>query len=248
MAITNLLPSNIPNELSFCNLALFICHLFTDAKFRSIHILYESNAFDYQLLTEIASVCPHSIPLYVTDISQPFELPWPPTERTDSNLQLIFFSSERATENMNIFRDSFIFYRIFVFALSDNTNGIDVQYKIVEKFNPGYSSNTLMLHHNMKNDSIFINWMPINDNDIEYPRPVNKVSALALAESKKIDVVKYGNLYDETFGKYDGKRSITINLHIVEAQEDDDGDQLSNANEKYVIFLRSAFVILITKD
>lgn len=238
MALTNLLPSNNP---SFYNLALFICHLFIDANFRNAHIIYESNAFDHQILKELDTNCPVTIPLYTTDISHPYELPWNPSKKTDNTLQIIFLESNQSLINMTILRESFVFYRVFVFPLSEND--WKTPYETIKELNLGYNSSTIVLYHNLRNDSIFIDWMPINDDDnddVENQQLVNILPALISSKNDKIKRMKRkkSNMYDETFGKYDGKRSISINLLVFEVDDDEDEEE-SDTKAKYV-FIRSA--------
>lgn len=70
MPATNVLFPGIPNTTPFHSLALFICHLFIDGKFRSGHVLYEPNALDDRIFTEIKSICPEPMPWQTIDITQ----------------------------------------------------------------------------------------------------------------------------------------------------------------------------------
>lgn len=238
MAIANLLPLNIGNNRSVHNLALFICHLFIDAEFRNIHVVHEPRAFDHQILNEINNVCAEPIPMYMTDVSQPFELPWNPGQNTDNTLQFIFFGTKQLLMNMAVFRDSIIpvYYRVFVFSLNSNENDMQIQYKIVKEFNSGHNSSTLILYHNVQNDSVLINWLPVSDDDVENHRPINILPALILAKNTKIGKRNRKNLYVETFGKYDGKRSISINVQIFAMNDHDDGNEETKTTVKYVSF------------
>ena len=214
MSISNPVASNfhVPTESNLYNLALFVCHLFIDAKFRSTHILYEQNAFDYELLTKIETICPEPMPSYATDISEPFSMPWKPGERTDNFLQMIFFNPVNLRKNMKNYKDHFAFYRVFVFPSSDDENDVKNQYLRVKKYNYGFNSSTLILYHNVKNGSVSINWMPLSNNDKEVQRPVNMDVALVSAQNKKTKSDKHQNLYAQTFGKYEEKRLIALNL------------------------------------
>lgn len=96
MELSNLFGIKLPN---FHNLALFICHLFIDGQFRNGHIFYDPNVFQVgQLISEIQSTCPTSIPWISTDVTDKPVLPWKSNERTDHILQLIFFDPNRRNE------------------------------------------------------------------------------------------------------------------------------------------------------
>lgn len=225
MSTLNISSSNfhIPHEPNFHSLALFICHLFIDGNFRSTHILYESNAFDFELLNHIDSVCPDPVPFYMTDIAQPSTMPWNSGVLTDRILQLIFFEpSTNFRQIINKFNEYLTFYRIFMFSFTNDGNGRKVQYARIKRFNIGYNSSTLILYHSQLNGSVLINWLPINgNNDVEEQQPVNIVVSTVFVshQIKMLNSVKNQNMFHQTFGKYEEKRSIALNVIGLLAQK-----------------------------
>lgn len=67
MTVPVLLAPNISNFQTFHSLALFICHLFVDGKFRTAHIVHDQNVFDPRLISEIHLNCFEPIPYVLTD-------------------------------------------------------------------------------------------------------------------------------------------------------------------------------------
>lgn len=91
-----------------------------------------------------------------------------------------------------------------------------MQYASIERFDPDYNSSTLILYHNQLNGSILINWLRINggSNDIEEQQPINVTVPLAFDsdQNKTLNIVKNQNMFDQTFGKYEEKRSLALNV------------------------------------
>lgn len=67
------------------------CHLFSEGQFRTTHIFYKPSVFDHAFITELNSICPEPMPLYLTDITQPWSWPWNQHDSSYNVLQLNFF-------------------------------------------------------------------------------------------------------------------------------------------------------------
>lgn len=202
---------SIPNIWKFHKLALFLCHLFIDAKFRTTHIIFDPNIFDVQILIEIKSVCPEPIPWLLTDISQPSKQPFVKHQDIEMMLQLIFFDPSHLRQQMYDYRRYLIYYRFFVF-LSRRQNL--EEYSLIRRFFPSINSNTMILYYDVKRDWVDVSWIPINDLETEPRRPLRmnldaKESANAI---QRTHTKGHLNMYDKTFGVYDRERSIAINV------------------------------------
>lgn len=101
--------------MNFQYLALFICHLFGDGNFRTVHILFKPTTFNFDLLMQIDSVCSEPIPLYLTDITQPWEWPWNQNDNPNNVLQFMFFEPKTLAKDGNQLKNGFALYRIFAF-------------------------------------------------------------------------------------------------------------------------------------
>lgn len=206
------MPVNILNASSFNNLALFICQLFINGQFRTSHILYDSNVSSVQIMIDIESVCPQPIPWLITNIQQRSSSPWYHHKDTNSVLQLIFYDPNILRDEIEIFERYFTYYRIFVFS---TTRQHKEKFKIIRELSPSYDSNTLILYYNIKWGEIFVNWIPINDYDVGEERPVrmNPDSKIVATDTHLDDAIYHENLYEKTFGEYDRRRSIAVNVH-----------------------------------
>lgn len=200
------------NALSFHNLAIFLCHLFIDGKFRIAHVAHDSAAFDIDFLTQIETVCSEPTPWSITDVTQPFKLSWNYKFRTDSILQLIFFNPNHLTEDIKRIEKYFTFYRVFIFAASDEDQTKRI-FSLIKELSPGFSASTLILHYNTTNGSTFLNWLPINDYDYgEWrPREIILDPNVNSNQNRKTDFVFGTSLFDRTFGEYERNRTIAIN-------------------------------------
>lgn len=203
MTLTSQLAPDIPN---FHNLALFICHLFIDGSFRTGHILYDPNIFDGDFITQIDSICPHSIPWESTDIREPSLVSWTNLEHTDHILQLIFLDETNLTKDISSNSDLFTFYRLFIFPSGNETN-IKNQLNAIQKTKETSDSNSLILHHSAHNSSVRVHLIPINDTKIDGAmRPI-------YVQNQQLNP-NHENLYELTFGVNDRRWQITINNRI----------------------------------
>lgn len=141
---------------SFQQLALFICHLFIDGNFRVTHILHKSNTFNANFLQHIDSICPLTIPIYLTDtISQQhwIEL-WNQNDVRDNVLQVIFLDAKTISNDINTIENWFAYYRIFAFPSNDM---IDVRQRtsVMETVFQIHGFNSLVLHYDAKFVSVY---------------------------------------------------------------------------------------------
>lgn len=181
------------SKINFYNLALFICNLFIDGEFRTNCLLYDTNVFDDNLMSQITTVCPNQIPWLINDINSYRRI------YDETAYQLILFDPKKLTMQMEQCERYFPYYRIFMFFSIDEIE-MEVQYSIIKNYSPGYSSSTLILYYDTTNGKIFINWTPINDFDPGTWRPVELIP------------VNVGNLYEKTFGEHERQRKIGINF------------------------------------
>lgn len=145
-----------PNVINFHNLALFICHLFIDGRFRYMDILYDSSVFDEHLPSQIESICPVQIPWQLTDINKSPSLSGTPEERTDHILQLIFFDPEQLVEEIDRFNHYLTYYRIFIFLSKAESLIIEAMTEAKKQFE---ISDPFSLFFDPNNGSIQIHWM-----------------------------------------------------------------------------------------
>lgn len=214
MTLSNLLYPNISNAPSFHNLALFICHLFLDGKFRTGHILHDPGIFDNQLILDIQSNCPHLIPWQKTDIIQPFSTLWPSNQSTDNILQLIFFDPEHLPKNIvRLSKKLFVFYRLFVLLLCDDTK-VQHQISAMSKVKVISNSNSLIIYQSAKNGSVCVySITPDVKNGKE--QQIGKVEPHF--EQDRVTNVKNENLFVSTFGKFEENSLMVINAFIPNA-------------------------------
>lgn len=182
--------------MHFHYLASFICHLFADGNFRTVHIAFKPNIFNYTLLEHIDSVCPHSIPFYLTDITRPWVWPWNVKNDNPNNvLQLIFLDPKTFKKDTRQIEELFALYRIFVFSATDVAE-TKTQASIAKRLHKLSESNNLILTFDAKNVSIYI------DLESKHPKPIftmNKDSNFNLR-----------NLFDQTFGQHERMLSIVV--------------------------------------
>lgn len=100
---------------NYHTLALFICHLFIDGKFRTAHYLFDPNIFDDLLISEVNSVCSDPIPTLTMDISKPI---FGTTEQyaQHETILLIFFDPNHLPKSAIKLRRYLTFLRLFIFC------------------------------------------------------------------------------------------------------------------------------------
>lgn len=174
------------------HLTLFICHLFGDGPFRTIHILQDSD----NLPIDIHSNCFEHILLYVTDVRRFSSTPWNDLDSINNVLQIISFESEYLAEEFYLFFDYLVLYRIFIFSSIDAINTMDK----TPLFQTPLDSRTLVLHFNETSVSVFI----------------SESNGCISPELQPIFTVNHDtnfnnvNLFDRTFGEYERMESIEI--------------------------------------
>lgn len=204
MVISNLLPAAISNVSNFHYLALFVCHLFGNGPFRTAHILYNPNVFDYNRLMQINSICTNPIPFYLTDTTQSFPKPYQENDNVDNILQLFFIDSENLAHEIELLDDNFVLYRIFVFSSTDEIRKID-QKLLFETRNRIYDTRTLILHYNESSVSVNIE-NSLNEQSNEGVNLGQKAIFILNQETNHENV----NLFDRTFGEYERMESIKL--------------------------------------
>lgn len=181
------------------HLALFICHLFIDGNFRTAHFLYKPNTFEFDWLLKIDRVCPEPIPLYLTDITLPWDWPWNADDNKDNVLQLCFFDPSQLSKDINELQSKGdAYYRVFAFdsvAMADKTKGA-LALKALRQLP---HSNDLIVHYKPKNVSVYPNnGMSTEQNPI-----------LIVDEKTNFAGI---NLFDHTFGEFERSHAIALNL------------------------------------
>lgn len=196
MATSNVIIPNLPN---FYNLALFVCHLFSDGQFRTAHILYDSNAFDGRVLPQIESICPEPIPLVITDTNQSSPPNRNMPEGTDYILQLVFFDPVHFEATIEKYKDFLTFYRAFVFLSVDP---IDIQEQIISirVHNPIRNSGNLVVQHDSVNNSSCVNYVTADSFNV----------AVTLNQDTCFDSF---DSFDRTFGEFERMEFIEIHRY-----------------------------------
>lgn len=185
-------------------LALFVCHLFIDGNFRSAHILYKPNVFEYnEFMAHIDSNCPEQMPLYLTDITQPWGYSWNQNESPYNVLQLIFdeFNPRNLKKSIIEFRthESLGLYQIFALSSIDSVSeeqrilAFNVLYRLLPEFR------VLILNCKSENVSIYLNH---GSNGGSVQRPFYVVN-------QETDFNRT-NLFDRTFEEYERMQSLYI--------------------------------------
>lgn len=211
---SNALISSVPNILNFYNLAVFICQLLIDGRFRSGHILYDRNVFDSRLITEIESICPRQFPWQISDISQPFIPPWESHKLTDNILQLIFCDPKFMSEEIDQFEGYFIHYQIFIFSSIDETD-TEGPISVIKKLNRLLLRrlSTLVLHYNTENGLIHVHSIPhiLTDGSRKSEEPLDLDPRAIALRNQKTDIDNE-DLFDRAFGNCERKQSIVIGV------------------------------------
>lgn len=138
---------------NFYHLTRFICHLFEDGPFRTVHILQDSG----NLPIDFHSKCFEHILLQVTDIRRPFSSPWNDFDNPNNVLQLISFDPDDLARQIDEVNDYLVLYRIFIFSSSKiyTLNAVD-KTLLFRTRTPELDSRTLILHYNETSVSVFI--------------------------------------------------------------------------------------------
>lgn len=87
------------NVADIHHLALFICYSFIDGYFRTIHDLYQPNAFEFNWLLQLDAKCLEPILFYLTDITFPWDWPWTNNDNPKNMLQLNFFDANNLADD-----------------------------------------------------------------------------------------------------------------------------------------------------
>lgn len=209
MTVSNLLAPNISGSSHFYNLAFFICQLFTDGRFQTGHIIFDPNVLSNQMITEIQSNCPRSIPWLTTDVTKPIPSLWQPDQNTDHILQLIFVNPEQLANINDPGGLLLTLYRAFVMC-SANQNDVNSRIAMLKKSKMVQRS-SLILHYNPLDGSMWIHRSRNNglfDDDTgvclidDAPSTQPREDKSGRCERK--------NLFDVTFGEHDRTWLITI--------------------------------------
>lgn len=204
MGISYLLPMAISNVSNFHYLALFICDLFGNGPFRTVHILLNPKVFDHNIFMEIDSICSDPIPFYLTDITQSFEISDQKYDNVDNLLQLLFVDPENLAHDIELLGDKLALYRIFIFSSIFMIKTMD-QNLLFETQNRIFDIRTLILHYNESNVSVFIENCPSEQSN------KNMKSRQAAIFILNQETIQNGvNLFDETFGEYERMESIDL--------------------------------------
>lgn len=194
----------IPNHF-----VLFICNLFADGHFRTVHILHEPKTFDsLDFLRQMDSVCSLPIPLYITDIisiTEPSIEPWNQNDTPNNVLQVIFITSKTLshTNRDKIISKWFAFYRIFAFPSNDMIDG-EHEISVIETTHQLFGPNSMVLDYNAESLTVHI------DNGHSIQNMCSKSHPILIV-NQETDF-KQLNLFDRTFGEYERKQTIAINV------------------------------------
>lgn len=188
-------------QMNFHYLALFVCHLFGDGNFRTVHIVFQPNTFNYTLLEHIDTICPHLVPFYLTDITQTWDFPWNENDNPNNVLQLMFLDAKKFTKDTRELKYFFALYRIFAFLGTDVVE-TKTRTSIARRLYRFTGSNNLNLIFDSRNVFVF------NDFAAQHTKPMFTVN-------EGTNFTRY-NLFDQTFGHYE--RMLSISIKIVDAQ------------------------------
>lgn len=222
MLATTALISTVPNTSNFYHLARFICHLFIDGKFQVGHILYEPSAFDGRLITEIESICPHSIPWQTTDITQDIE-PWNAYLFTDNVLQLVLLEPEHVEPStMGPILSEFQFYRVFILSLNDKE--VETKAECTEQISIldevlGFSS--LIVYFDYVDGAIEIGKLENIDNVLENLEQRMRPNPNAIVVQNSKTNSDHINLFDWVFGMHDRLLPLLIAIEGIYSSKDE---------------------------
>lgn len=190
------------NSVHFQRLALFICHLFNDGHFRSAHILYKPDVFDFDFITQLNLNCPGPMPFYLTDVSQPWHWPWTEQESLHTVLQLHFFeftASELKKDFSEMGRKGFAPYQVFAFDSIDShvERNQDAALRTVYWYSR--ESRPMILNYNPENVSVYIDRGSLGK--------LNQRPFMTFNQTTDFDGI---NLFDSIFGEYRRMHSLII--------------------------------------
>lgn len=189
-------------------LALFICHLFSDGHFRTAHFIYKPNAFEFDWLLQIAAVCSEPIPFYLSDITLPWEWPWNDKDNLNNVLQFNFFDMNNLANDVDQLQENCAYYRVFCFPSTNLPNAKQRSF-VFTTLRSFCDSKILLVDYNTKNVSTFIG-SNYHSNGKSSQEPIFVVSD----ETE----IEQANLFDRTFGEYDRMQSIAIQRALTPSQ------------------------------
>lgn len=211
----------LPN---YHKLALFVCHLFIDGKFRTTHILFDPNIFDNLLISEIDSVCSDPIPLLTTDITKSSIGTAEEYAQHGPTLQLIFFDPDHLPKKTIRFRRQLAFYRLFIFCTPDEMDVKKTTTSVLQKLNLFESSNSLILSLVQTTNTINRFWISSDgavmdysfedENDEATSEPTNTLrsdhsSALNIKQKRQMSSIKPTD-FNQVFEIYEKNRKFAI--------------------------------------
>lgn len=198
MAIVDLLPPSISSSVNFHYLALFICHLFSNGRFRIAHIVHDPIIFDHDLFVKRNSICLDPIPLYLTGNDKPCTFAWNGKDSADNMLTIFFIDPKYLTLEMDhMMNQPFAYYRIVVFPSIFPIKEMNLT-SVFHTQQPKYDSRP-------KNVSVFIE---NRSNEQTKDRVLLKHEPIfILNQQTKIDRM---NLFRKTFEEYERMESIAI--------------------------------------
>lgn len=202
----------LPN---YHKLALFICHLFIDGKFRTAHILFDPNIFDNLLISEIDSVCSDPIPLLITDITKSSIGTAEEYAKHGPTLQLIFFDPDHLPKRTIKFRRQLAFYRLFIFCTPEEMD-VKKTTSVLQKLNLFRNSNSLILNLVQTTNTINRFWISSDgaimdfsfedENDEATSEPIqlrsDQSSALSIKQDRQMSSIKPTD-FNQVFGIYE---------------------------------------------
>lgn len=176
------------NSTIYNHLALFICHLFVDGHFRPAQFVYKPNEFDFDLLSQIDTICKESIPWYLTDITEPKHWPWSLKDTPDNVLQLCFFRQNDLEEDiLKLKLKDSPYYQVFAFHSNDSF-GREWQIIALKKLHQSFATESFIVNYDASNVSVVID--------------SNENSSQQMIFSAWNDTdFKHVNLFDRTFGE-----------------------------------------------
>lgn len=199
---------SVPSATNFQTLALFICKLFIGGRFRNGHTLFDPNVFDDHLTTELDSICTNKISWHSTDVTQPSLLPWNVADHTEHILQLIFFDPKHLAKEIDLFKEYFSFYRIFLFDSTDGQIDTEKATSEIKKLSSVFDSNTLIVSYDKKNGDVRVK-STSQDDDLIFN------SKTCVNQHSTSEDIKHVTLFDRTFGENERKRPMGIKAYLV---------------------------------
>lgn len=197
------------NVTGIHQLALFICHLFIDGHFRTAHFVYKPNTFEFDWLLQMDAICPEPIPLYLSDITLPWEWPWNDKDTLNNVLQLNFFDmNNNLADDVDQLQESCAYYRVFCFP-STNLPNAEQRSFVFSTLRPFCDSNILLVDYNTKNVSTFI------DSNYDSNWKSSQEPIVIVSDETEIE---HANLFDRTFGEYERMQSIAIQRALPPSQ------------------------------